>query len=98
MWKTISEVGVGPGPSSCRSDGDKAEALEGARYMRGFFYRFGEGVDPEEDEQAGEKIAPLISEEQAEQLLDSIGQNTESLRGHIEQVFIVQKDPPAQDW
>ena len=54
--------------------------------------------EPEEDEQAGEKKAPLISEEQAEQLLDSIGQNTESLRGHLEQVFIVQKDPPAQDW
>ena len=54
--------------------------------------------EPEDNEQAGEKKPPLISEEQAEQLLDSVGQNAESLRGHLEQVFIVQKDPPAQDW
>lgn len=54
--------------------------------------------DIEEDEQAGEQKPPVINEQQAEQLLDSIGQNAESLRGHLEQVFIVQKDPPAQDW
>ena len=41
---------------------------------------------------------PIFSEDQARQLLDSVGRETQTLRGHLQQVLIVQKDPPLRDW
>ena len=41
---------------------------------------------------------PNLSEEQARQLLDSINQNTESLRGHLQRVYVDQQGPPPKDW
>ena len=41
---------------------------------------------------------PIFSEDQARQLLDSVGRETQTLRGHLQQVLIVQKEPPLRDW
>ncbi len=41
---------------------------------------------------------PIFSEDQARQLLDSVGRETQTLRGHLQQVLIVQRDPPLRDW
>ena len=37
-------------------------------------------------------------EEQARQLLTAVGQDTESLQAHLQQVYEVRGNPPAQDW
>ncbi len=59
-----------------------------------------EEEDEDEDdntETEGAEI-PIFSEDQARQLLDSVGRETQTLRGHLQQVLIVQKDPPVRDW
>ncbi|MDA0768590.1 MAG: tetratricopeptide repeat protein [Chloroflexi bacterium] len=52
----------------------------------------------EPDAQVEREDTPILNEEQARQLLDSVNQNTESLRGHLQRVFIDQQGPPPKDW
>lgn len=54
---------------------------------------------PDEPEaQAEREDTPELNEEQARQLLDSINQRAESLRGHLQRVYIDQQGPPPKDW
>ena len=59
-----------------------------------------EEEDEDEDENTETEGAeiPIFSEDQARQLLDSVGRETQTLRGHLQQVLIVQKAPPVRDW
>lgn len=52
----------------------------------------------EPDPQTDQEDTPELNEEQARQLLDSINQGTESLRGHLQRVYIDQQGPPPKDW
>ena len=56
--------------------------------------------DSEQDETTKTEGAeiPIFSEDEARRLLDSVGRETQTLRGHLQQVLIVQKDPPLHDW
>lgn len=52
----------------------------------------------EPDPQVDREDTPVLNEQQARQLLDSVSQNTESLRGHLQRVYIDQQGPPPKDW
>ena len=55
--------------------------------------------EPDEpDAQVQREDIPNLNEEQARQLLDAINQNTESLRGRLQRVYIDQQGPPPRDW
>ncbi len=64
----------------------------------------GEGKDTEPDEQGEEETGPgepqptEISEDQAERLLDSIGQTTETLQSAIQRITFVTGIAPERDW
>ena len=52
----------------------------------------------ENNAQVDREDTPILNEEQARRLLDSVNQSTESLRGHLQRVFIDQQGPPPKDW
>ena len=52
----------------------------------------------EPDPEDNQEDTPELNEEQARQLLDSINQGTESLRGHLQRVFVDQQGSPPRDW
>ena len=39
-----------------------------------------------------------LDEEQARRLLESVGQGTETLQGHLQRIFVSPEDEPDQDW
>lgn len=57
-----------------------------------------EQQEQEEDDDPGQSEIPQLTEDQARQILESVSQNTQTLRGHLQRVLIVQKEPPEQDW
>ena len=54
--------------------------------------------DQRRDRQQGPTQNPGLTPEQAKQLLESIGQETETLQGHLQQVLRVPGRPPDRDW
>ncbi len=52
----------------------------------------------EPDPEDKQEDTPELNEEQARQLLDSINQKAESLRGHLQRIFVDQQGPPPRDW
>lgn len=64
----------------------------------------GEGGDAEpqdegQDEPAPGEVQPTeISEEQAQQLLDSVGRNTETLQNALQRKVTLFGNPPEKDW
>jgi Ca-activated chloride channel family protein len=58
-----------------------------------------EGDEEEQDAPAAEPSGqPELNELQAMRLLDSVGQNTETLQGRLQRIFVSPGRPPEQDW
>ena len=55
-------------------------------------------ADPQPDARPRPQQASPLTEEQARQLLESIGENTKTLQERLQQTYVVQGSLPAQDW
>jgi tetratricopeptide (TPR) repeat protein len=58
----------------------------------------GEQQNPEQPPPQSSQPPPQQPQEQARQLLESVGEDTQTLRGHLQQVYVVEKGAPARDW
>ena len=54
--------------------------------------------DPGEEDDENPPPPEGLNEEQARQLLESVGQDTETLRDRTQQVYVVPSDAPGKDW
>ena len=57
-----------------------------------------EEASSEEDAQPVQQPSTGLTEEQAEQLLETIGQSTQTLQERLQQMYVVPGPPPAKDW
>jgi tetratricopeptide (TPR) repeat protein len=57
----------------------------------------GDTQDAEEQDTA-QAAEGSLNEQQARRLLESVGQSTETLQGHLQRTFVSQEDPPERDW
>lgn len=53
---------------------------------------------PQQQEQPRQTDVPELTEEQARQILESVGEGAQTLRGHLQQVYVVEKGAPVRDW
>ena len=107
---TLEQEGQGPGgdqeQESDQGDQQGADPQDGDQQGQGEQPSPDEGQQPGGDEQEeeqdttqpGRSDQPELNEVQARLLLDSVGQNTETLQGRLQRTFVSPGRPPERDW
>ena len=107
--QTLEQEGQEPGPGDQEQEGDQGDQQggdpqDGDQREPGDQPSSDEGQQPGGDEekqdttQPGPSDQPELDELQARRLLDSVGDNTETLQGHLQRTFVSPGRPPERDW